>query len=118
MKHSPAATILLGAWLIMAPPEALNWHCERVQHPEASAEHWKPTAYHFDTQESCESLRSELVHRESNPQRRKALIAYVQQQEGRSRIFSPLFAALGLCRKHTWQPLDYFGHTRCAYIEQ
>jgi hypothetical protein len=102
----------------MTPPETLNWHCERVQHAEAPAEQWKPTGYRTDTQETCEAFRSELVRRELNPQRRKAAIEHVQQVEGRSRLFSPLFAALGLCSKRTWQPLDFFGHSRCAYVEQ
>src|SRR6266481_4248107 len=112
MRCAPAAAILLGAWFIMAPPETLNWRCERVQHPEAPSAKWGRTPYRFDTQEKCEALRAELVRRELNPRRREAATAYVRGVEGHWRLVTPLFGVFGLCSEKTWQPLDFFGHTR------
>jgi hypothetical protein len=122
MRRAAAPVILLGAWVIMAPPETLNWRCERVQHPEAPAGQWKSTGIHSDTQESCEALRSEFVRRELNPEHRKAAIAHMQEVERNRpvalRLLTPLVGVLGLCSRKIWQPLDFFGHTRCTYVEQ
>jgi hypothetical protein len=34
------------------------------------------------------------------------------------RLLTPLASELGICSRKTRQPLDFFGHTRCAYVEQ
>jgi len=124
-----SVVVLLGAWFIMIPPETVNWHCARVQHDEAPMEQWKPF-FHFETQQACESLRSEIVRRGSNPRRREATRAYRAEMDRKYqqntplhvRVFDHLFCGkcvfLWICGKDVWQPLDFFVHTRCVYREQ
>ena len=91
-------------------------------------EQWKPF-FRFETQEACESLRSELVRRESNPRRREAATAHMAEMDRRYRqntplhvrVFDYLFCGkcyLWVCGKDPGSPLDFFGQARCAYREQ
>ena len=83
-------------------------------------EQWKPF-FRFETQEACESLRSELVRRESNPPRREAARAHMAEKDPKYRQKTPVHVRvldyLWFCGRDAWQPLDFFGHTRCAYRE-
>ena len=92
-------------------------------------EQWKPF-FHFETQQACESLRSEIVRRGSNPRRREATRAYRAEMDRKYqqntplhvRVFDHLFCGkcvfLWICGKDVWQPLDFFVHTWCVYREQ
>jgi len=62
-------------------------------------EQWGQTGYGFETQEQCEALRSELARRASNPRRIEAI-----KKAGRT--------------GGDYQPLDFYAHTRCAYVEK
>ena len=121
MRCTSVAVVLLGAWFLMIPPETVNWHCARVQHDEAPVEQWTPL-FRFETQEACQAFRSELVRRESNPRRRERARAYMAEMDRRYRQNTPLYGRvldyLLLCAPGGWQPLDFFGHTRCACREQ
>jgi len=116
-----SVVVLLGAWSIMIPPETVNWHCARAQHDEAPVQQWKPS-FRFETREACESLRSELVRRESNARGREAATACMAERDRSYRQNTPLYVRvldyLWFCGRGGWQPVDFFGHTRCAYREQ
>jgi hypothetical protein len=88
-------------WCIMAPPYTWKWArpFTRALDDEAPLEQWGQTPYHFDTQEQCETLRSELVRRESNPQRVEAI-----KRSGRT--------------GGGYQPPDFYSHTRCVYVDK
>jgi len=88
-------------WFLMTPPYTWKWSqpFTRVLDDEAPMEQWGQTGYGFETQEQCEALRSELARRESNPRRIEAI-----KKAGRT--------------GGDYQPLDFYAHTRCAYVEK
>ena len=88
-------------WFIMTPPYTSKWSqpFTRVLDDQAPMDQWGRTPYHFPTEEACETFRTELVHRESSPQRIDAI-----KRSGRT--------------GGDYQPLDFYAHTRCSYIER
>ena len=90
-------------------------------------EQWKPSCFHFEMQEACESLRSELVRRESNPRRREAATAHMAEMDRKYRqntplhvrVFDYLFCGSGylwLYGREPRQPLDFFGQCKSQDI--
>lgn len=86
-------------WFILTPPYTWRWSAPftRVLDDEAPLEQWPKTGYRFETREQCEALRSELLRRESNPRRIEAI-----KEAGRT--------------GGEYQPLDFYGHSRCSYV--